>query len=125
MPITISQLITDTRKIDIPLVIGGKPESLSVTYYPSKVTEKTIYAALRFQSIGTDEQKFVDSFTGLNEALCDVIQYWDFFEDAEHQIMVPLTASRLEGVPVFIRTSILYNIVGDIRPEAVAPQTKQ
>lgn len=121
MPITISQLVADVRKLEISLSIG----SLTVSYCPSKVTEKTIYAGLRFQSISTDENKFVESFEGLNEALCDIIQSWDFFEDDEQQIMVPLTPKRLESIPVFIRTSVLYSIIGDIRPEAMAPQMKQ
>ena len=97
--------------------------SLTVEYYPTRVTEKSIAVLEMFGSLnGTN---VVAGFESFNETLANLIKSWDFYEDVEKTKLVPIDPARFAGLPLFLRVQVLNAILGDIRPEDLAPQKNQ
>ena len=121
MPVTLSQIADNTAKVTLQVRVGDDATSdLTIVYYPSHITETTFANLQKFDS--RDQSNLIDSFGSLNEVLASLIKSWDFFEDDAQLLMVPITPERLASLPIVFRMSVLSGIMGDIRPETIAPQ---
>jgi hypothetical protein len=115
MPLSLAKLAKNIASV----TFSYEGESLTVTYYPARVTEK-VFAEL--QSFATmDEKSFMAGFASLNKILIALIQSWDMYEDEDETVMYPLEPDRLSELPIDLRVQIANAIISDIRPEAVAP----
>ena len=90
---------------------------ISVDYFPSHITEKTIATA---QSFNIDDP--VSAFGTVNELLVDLVKSWDLTED-DGTTMYPLSENRLADLPVMFRVQCLRDIIGAMRPESMAAQS--
>lgn len=93
--------------------------SLTITYDPNMVTED-LYASLQAFS-KMSEATITENFRSFNETLLTLIKSWDLLED-DGKTTVPLTQERLSKLPIPIRYMALDMVMGDFRPEAIAPQ---
>ncbi len=100
MPVTFSKMAANEATITMT---GGPlgDDSLTLTYYPNKLTKKTI-------------TQLDNGLDGLNQTLSDLIKVWDVLD--EDDAMYPLNPDSLAalGIPVLIYISRA--IVEDIRP---------
>lgn len=117
MPVTLSKIASNVASV--ALSIGD--DTVTVVYYPGRVTEK-IYAQLQAFTSLTNEN-VVEEFQHFNEMLAHLIKSWDVFEDDEQTQMFPIEASRFSELPLAFRVQVLQGIMGDIRPETIAPQS--
>lgn len=119
MPVSLAQIATNTANVEIRL---NDSDTVNLTYYPGRVTEK-MFANL--QAIPTlNENTIVSGFGTLNETLANLIADWDLYEDLEMTKKFPIDASRFPDLPITFRMQLIWGIMGDIRPEALAPQTQ-
>ena len=110
MPVSLSQIVADTASVSIPV----DQDTLTVVYYPNRVTDETLSQFGSLDELGKDTAGALKS---LNELLCDLIKSWDFYEDEAQTTLVPLTVERLASVPLFLKGKIAFAIMGDVRPE--------
>lgn len=115
MPITLTQLAGNTASIT--LTVGE--DTVTVDYYPGKVTEKTFALAASFSDL-TDLDSIQASFTSLNELLVSLIKDWDVYEDDASTQKFPLVVDRMSEIPYMFRVNLLTSILGDIRPNVAA-----
>lgn len=117
MPVTLSKIATNTATVKFSL---GE-DTVQVTYYPGRVTEKcfTVVATLEHM----DQSTLQAGFANFNEMLTHLIKEWDVYEDAEQTIMFPIDAKRFAELPFQFRVQLFHEIMRDIRPEAIAPQS--
>jgi len=118
MPLNLTKIATNSASV----IVHYAGESAVVSYYPSRVTEKT-YAQLQ-QIAAMDETNLASGFAELNDILAHLMKEWDVFEDDEQTIMFPLKAERLSELPIMFRMTVLQVILGDLRPETIAPQAQ-
>ena len=120
MPITLAKIASNTAD----LTFGWGDDTVSLTYYPGRVTEKVLadMQAIGRLSDASDEAAMMQSFTDFNEMLASLIKSWDVYEDDAQTVMFPLEAERLQELPFFFRMACIQSIIGDIRPEMIAPQ---
>ena len=118
MPISLSSIASNQATV----TFRYGEDSVSVVYFPGRVTEKTLADLQGFASLTTDN--VVGGFGSLNETLAHLIASWDVYEDDAQTVMFPLDAGRLSELPIPFRTQVLQAIMGDIRPEAMAPQVQ-
>ena len=116
MPLTLSQIASNTGSVTIHV---GE-ETVTVVYYPGRVTEKAMAQMQAFSNM--NESTLQASFAGFNEMLARLIKSWDVYEDDEKTVMFPPEPDRLAELPVMFRVQIINAIVEDIRPEAIASQ---
>jgi hypothetical protein len=116
MPLSLSQIAANTASVTFPYA----GESITVTYYPARVTEKTIAQMQAF--VNTDEANVVSGFATFNDVLVHLIKAWDVYEDEEQTVMYPLEVGKLAELPIAFRMAVLEAIMGDISPEAIASQ---
>lgn len=116
MPVSLYKIATNTATITFPYA----GESITVVYYPGRVTERTIAQMQGFASM--DESTIVAGFGAFNDTLASLIKSWDVYEDEAQTIMFPVEGVRLAELPIGFRMEVLSAIMGDIRPETVAPQ---
>ncbi len=115
MPVTIGQIATNTAAVTIRV---GE-ETVTIVYYPGKVTEKAI---AQMQGMATmNESNVMAGFSAFNETLSHLIKSWDVMEN-DGVTMYPLEATRLAELPVGFRIQVIGAIMGDLRPETMAPQ---
>lgn len=115
MPVSLAQLARNTASVTFPV---GE-ETVLVNYYPARVTERVVSRMLALQSLS--EENAVAGFAEFNQILATLIESWDVYEDDEQTKMFPLDAERLSDLPIFFRVRAIQAIVGDMRPEALAP----
>ncbi len=116
MPLSLSQIANNTASV----TLHYGDSTITIIYFPGRVTEKSI---AHMQSFATmDESTLVSGFAGFNEMLAHLVKSWDFYEDDEHTVMIPLEPDRLSELPVGFRMDVISAIMGDIRPEVMAPQ---
>lgn len=92
-------------------------DSVTIEYYPSKVTEKTFAQLQSFAQTNADN--IIAGFSTLNGMLANLIKSWDVYQDDAETIMYPLTPDALAELPIAFRTKVMQEILGDIRPEAI------
>ena len=117
MPVTLSKIAGNTASVKFSV---GE-DSVQVTYYPGRVTEKAFTCVAALQDM--DQSTLSAGFSGFNEMLATLIKEWDVYEDAEQTMMFPIDAKRFAELPFQFRMQVFQEIMQDIRPEAVAPQT--
>jgi hypothetical protein len=115
MPVTFSKIASNTASVT--LHIGE--DTVTVVYFPGHITEKSIAQMQSFSTM--DESSLAVGFAGFNEMLAHLIKSWDVFEDDEQTVMFPLDPVRLAELPVGFRLDVITAIMGDIRPEVMAP----
>jgi hypothetical protein len=103
----------------VTLVVGD--DTVTVAYYPGRVTEK-VYSQLQAFSSLTNENVMAE-FQHFNEMLAHLIKEWDVYEDEEQTVMFPIDPARFSELPLSFRVQVLQAIMGDIRPETIAPQS--
>jgi len=113
MPITLNQIANNVAQVDIQ--VGDK--TVTVIYYPSRITEKTFKQLQNFQSIDADSLEA--GFESFNEVLASLIKSWDVYEDDAQTIMYPINMDSLSELPITFRTAVLHAMLSDINPEAV------
>lgn len=105
MPVSLFALMRNTASVTIP--IGEN--TLTIIYYPRQITDENI--------------ALIDSGSdGRNQALASIIKSWDFYEDEEQTITVPITPERLEGIDIGIKAQIAFALIRDMRPNLAAPR---
>lgn len=129
MPVSVGQIAANTSEIKIP--VGD--DFVTVKYAPGRITEETFQQMVNLSRLTDVNEGNISEigtiFQSLNELLVDLIKEWDLTEN-DGKTVVPLTVERLSGkekgvqkIPLMFRMQIAGAIVGDIRPEALAPQT--
>jgi len=119
MALTLRKIASNTATV--ALSIGE--DTLTVVYYPSRLTEKTI-ADLNALNKMTDEDSIAVGFKAFNDVLVQLIKEWDLYDDEAETVMFPITSERLPELPIFVRKAVIDAIMGDIRPEKMTPQTQ-
>jgi hypothetical protein len=119
MPLSYAKI----QKNEATTTIAAYGETLTIVYYPSKVTDEIFVKFAGFDGI-TSVSMARDALLGLNEMLSGLIKSWDFFEDDEQKVMWPLTHDRLAQLELSFKMKCMYAIMSDVRPEAVVPQTQ-
>lgn len=115
MSVTLQKLTTNTATVTLDV---GE-DTLTVRYYPARVTEKVIATVQGFANLA--ESQFTAAYAEVNAILCTLVKSWDLYEDEAQTQMYPLDASRLADLPVMFRAQVLTAILSDMRPEADAP----
>ena len=115
MPVTIGNIAKSRAKVTRKFEEG----SLTIEYDPNMVTEDLYAQLIAFGKMGEDT--IAENFRGFNEVLLTLIKSWDLMED-DGVTPVPLTEKRLSSVPIVIRNIALDMVMGDFRPESIAPQ---
>lgn len=130
MPVTLAKIASNTASVTIR--VGD--DTVTIVYYPSRVTEKIFTQLQAFSSM--DESNVTASFETLNEILAGKVQKddegkitigqgliksWDVFEDERQRHMFPIDPRRFPDLPLPFRLQVLKAILGDIRPETIAP----
>ena len=113
MPITVNEIAANTA---IVTMLWGE-NTVNITYRPGVVTEKTIAQMLAFADM--DESTLMAQMKAFNELLAHLIKEWDVLEN---DVMFPLEPDRLAELSFMFRAKVIQTILGDIRPEAIAPQ---
>ncbi len=121
MPVTLQQVASNTAHVKLDIQTGDEVNTLNVTYYPGHVTEETFGHLQKFDNMA--EGDIVASFESLNEVLVTLIKTWDLYEDEKQTKNYPIEAETLKKLPIPFRMSVLQAIMGDIRPNQIAPQT--
>src|SRR5256885_9279681 len=117
MRISFTQIASNTATVTI--TVGE--HSVHITYYPGRVTERSIAVMYAFGS--TDADTLAANYRAFNQMLVSLIKSWDVYEDEEETVMFPLDVERLSELPVSFRMAIANAILEDLRPEAVASQS--
>lgn len=117
MPVSLAKIAADIAKVTLYV----NDDSLTVYYYPSKITDETIALGGVFLDLNS-VQGAMSAMESLNSLLCGLIQSWDLFEDEEQTTMVPVTPERLKSIPTLLKGKIIGAIMSDIRPEGGMPQ---
>lgn len=117
MPLTTNKLLA--KEAEVTIYIDG--DSLTIKYYPHKCTQAMLAT---LANAGETTGGNMPELTALCELLCELIASWDFFEDVEETIMVPLTTERLADVSLPVLQGVAEAIFRDVSPEATAPQRK-
>jgi len=105
MPMTFQQIATNTASVTISFGEG----TITVVYYPNKVTDKMI-------------AEIQAGLTNDNQLLEGLIKSWDIIDDTvDPPVMFPL--DRMSEFGIFFKEKVAQEIMRDMRPEAVAPQT--
>lgn len=128
MPVSVGQIASNTAEVKVP--VGD--DFVTVKYAPGQITEETfqqLSSLSKLQNVSEDNISDISSiFQSLNEMLVDLIKSWDLTE--EDGTTVPLTVERLSGkvqgvpkIPLVFRLQVAGALIGDIRPEAMTPQT--
>lgn len=113
MPVTLTQIASNTASVTF--AVGQ--DSVTVVYYPGRVTEK---ALADLQDLGQMTGDTVTAgFSAFNETLAGLIKSWDVMND--DGTMFPVEAARLAELPIGFRIQVISAILGDLRPEAMAP----
>jgi hypothetical protein len=119
MPISLRKIAANTAHVTFQA--GETPdETVTIIYYPARVTEQFFTAFQVFQSV--QDADVMAGFDDFNKALAGIIQDWDVFEDDEQTQKFPLDPARFGELPIALRMQAYVAISGDIRPEAIAPQ---
>lgn len=130
MPITFHQIASNTATVT--LHVGE--DTVTVVYYPGRVTEKTIKTMMSFANL--EQSQLEEGFRSFNTVFTTLIKSWDVMEEEKvfdgpfdtvgkltgKMVMFPLRVDRLEELPVFFRVQVVNAIMEDLRPEAIAPQ---
>ena len=116
MPLSLSHIAANAATVTFPYA----GESITVTYYPGRVTEKSIAQLQAMASM--DENSLQAGFASFNETLAKLIKSWDVYEDEAQAVMFPIEPKRLAELPIDFRIQVVGAIMGDLRPEAIAPQ---
>src|SRR6266536_2385582 len=117
MPITLHKIANNTATVTIK---WGEDTS-TIVYYPGRVTEVVFARLNAFASM--DMSTIEAGFSDYNKMLANLIQSWDLYEDEDEQVMFPIDPTRFPELPVGFRGEILQAIMGDLRPEGIAPPT--
>jgi hypothetical protein len=116
LPVSLKNIASNVATVTFPYA----NESITIEYYPSHVTEKTIAQMRAFAS--TNEATIGEGFAAFNDALVHLIKSWDVYEDDEQTVMYPLEADKFAELPIAFRMSVFNAVMGDIRPESMTPQ---
>jgi hypothetical protein len=117
MPITFSQIAANTATISFPWA----GETINLVYHPGLVTEKTIAQVQGMAKM--DASTMETGFLAFNTMLAYLIKSWDVYEDEVNTVMFPLDPLRIAELPVMFRMRCIQEIMSDIRPNDLAPQS--
>lgn len=117
MPISLPQIANNSAVVRLTY----NQDTIAVTYYPGRVTEKALVAAQAFG--GTNAAEVLAGFVSFNEMLATLIKDWDVYEDEAQTVMFPIEAARFAELPFAFRMAVFNAIMEDFRPEALATQT--
>lgn len=129
MPVTIGQLTSNTAKATFTVSITQEDpetgeehtfqEQVHITYYPGRVTEKTMALAKAFNA-QDDLETVLNGVMAFNHELVRLLKWWDVLEN-DGVTMFPLDAKRLEELSFDFRGQLLTAIAEGQSPEAKAP----
>lgn len=119
MPVQFSQIASKHASVTIT---GGTlgDESITVVYYPGRLTDNLLASMQQLQVLETGNMAGLSGLFSLNDVLCELIVSWDVLDSDGS--MYPLDPKRLKELPVPFKAEVLYALVNDLRPEALAPQ---
>ena len=119
MPVSFSQIARNTATVTITGGTLGE-DSITIVYYPARITDNLLNSMQMLMTIDqAGASSGIDGITSLNDGLAQLIQSWDVL-DADGG-MFPLEPKRLKELPIPFKVEVLYAIVNDLRPEALAP----
>lgn len=118
MPLSLNQIASDEASVTFPYA----GESITVVYYPGRITEKMLHTLNQLQSLNDSSgaEQIMGGLGSFNHSLANLIKTWDVYEDAEHTIMIPLTAERFSDLPVPFKTEVFTRIMGNMNPNSEA-----
>jgi hypothetical protein len=117
MPISFNQITANVASVT--LHYGG--QDVTIVYYPARITEKTFAELQSWNQVSAEN--VIDKFGELNDLLASLMKSWDVYEDDAQSQMFPLASDRLSELPIMFRMAVLQAIMGDMRPETIAPQS--
>jgi len=117
MPITLSQIAKNTATFTMPY--GNDGGTVEITYYPSRLTEKT-YADAKILSDPT-QNDLDENFTAINDVLCQLMKSWDVMDDDGTPF--PIDKEQLKRLPWEFRLTVFYAIIADMKPKNVTAST--
>lgn len=118
MPISLTNIVTNSADVDF----NWGEESVHITFYPGKITERTMAQLKQLSQMTSDVDSVMAGYAALNHVLVQLIKSWDVYEDEAQSQMFPITEERLPDLPLFFRAQAAQAILGGIRPEAIAPE---
>lgn len=116
MGVTFSQIVNNTASCSF----NYGDDHIEMSYYPNRITEKTFGQLNDFAKASAETLQ--ESFAEFNGMLATLVKSWNLFEDVAETIMFPLDPERLAELPIAFRMQAMNAILGDVRPELMAPQ---
>jgi len=119
MPASFKQIVLDSAFITFQ--VGNDPsQTLKIEYYSRRTTNKTIFTVFDLQQFAAvDVEGAKKGVLDLDKMLVNLIKDWDFYEDDDYTIKVPITEERFANIDINIRAEILAAITRNARgPEA-------
>lgn len=121
MPVSLSKIASNSATVT--LYFGEQEEdSLNVEYLPLRITTEMIGQMQDFANMS--ESNVMRKFHEIAQMLVSIVKSWDLLED-DVSAPIPLTTERVEQISPVIVLMIIQAILGDIRPETVAPQMRK
>lgn len=116
MPISFVNIASNTAQV----TFAWAGESITLDYYPGRITEQVI-AAMQMTGQESTMEEAMAAFASFNEHLVGLLAAWDVFEDEAQTSMFPLEAQRIAELPILFRVACFEAILRDMRPETAAP----
>ena|SRR5258708_16651070 len=118
MPVQFSQIARKTATVE---VTGGTlgDDRITVVYYPGRITDNLLASVQQLSTLETGDVSGINGLFSLNDVLAEIIKSWDLLDGEEH---FPLDPKRLKELPVPFKVEVLFAIMNELRPEAMAPQ---
>lgn len=121
MPVSLSKIASNSATVT--LYFGDAEEdSLNVEYLPLRITTEMIGQMQDFANMS--ESNVMRKFHEIAQMLVSIVKSWDLLED-DASAPIPLTTERVEQISPVIVLMVIQAILGDIRPETVAPQMRK
>jgi hypothetical protein len=117
MGISLSKIANNTA----PVTFSYDGDPINMTYYPGHVSENVVADLQAFSAL--DNTNVVAGFKAFNVSLASLIASWDVFVDDAQTTTFPIDATRFPELPIAFRMAVVSAIMGDIRPETIAPTT--
>lgn len=116
MALTLSKIANNVASV----AVAYNEDTVNIQYYPARITEKTVQELQLMGGMKADT--VIAGYKALNNVLVTLIKSWDVYEDDAETVMYPLDADRLSELPINFRVEIVKAVMGDSRPNEVAPE---
>lgn len=114
MPLSLANVVGNVAHLIIDF---GEGQTLNLTFLPSMITDKTLAlltmgSSLQSANGDTAVALITTVLADMNQSIVDTVKDWDFYEDEQHTVKVPITMDRLSSLPLYVRMRIIRAVVG-------------